>query len=105
MKKVLGIIVIGWIVQLSGVESISEQIEKIQNASPQERVELMNRLKLQIAQMNEAEREEALKTLQQKGSYKRMHFQHQRMNDGASGQLRQRMNLQSGGVNRQQGRQ
>jgi hypothetical protein len=105
MKKLLGIIVIGWVVQLSGADSIGEQIEKIQNAPPQERVEMMNRLKLQIAQMNEAEREEALNALQHKGSHKRIQFRHQKMNDGSGGQMRQRMNSQTGGVNRQQGRQ
>lgn len=105
MKRVLGTMVMGLVVQLSGAESIGEQIEKIQNAPAQERVELMNRLKLQIAQMNEAEREEALNALQQKGSHKRMQFQHQKMNDGTSGQPRQRMNTQTGGTHRQQGRQ
>lgn len=105
MKRVLGTMVMGLVVQLSGAESIGEQIEKIQNAPAQERVEMMNRLKLQIAQMNEAEREEALNALQQKGSHKRMQFQHQKMNDGSSVQPRQRMNTQTGGINRQQGRQ
>ena len=105
MKKSLWILLLGWIVQVNGDDSINEQIEKIQNAPAQERVEMMNRLKLQIAQMNEAEREEALNALQQKGSHKRMQFQHQKMNDGSSGQPRQRMNLQTGGTHRQQGRQ
>lgn len=105
MKKVLGIIVIGWIVQLSGVESISEQIEKIQNTPAQERVELMNRLKLQIAAMNEAEREEALKVLQKNGSNKMNQFRQKNSNDSSGSQFRYRMNSQAGGANPQQGRQ
>lgn len=50
---------------LFGVESINDQIEAIKNAPPAERVELMNRLKIQIAAMNEEDRANALNTLQQ----------------------------------------
>lgn len=50
---------------LFGDESINEQIEAIKNAPPSERVELMNRLKTQIAAMNEKDRANALDTLQQ----------------------------------------
>lgn len=105
MKKNLWILFISWIVQLNGADSINEQIEKIQNAPAQDRVEMMNRLKLQIASMNEAEREEALKTLQQSGSHKMMQFRHKSGTDGTGEQLRYRMNSQTGGMNRQQGRQ
>jgi hypothetical protein len=48
---------------LSGADSINEQIEVIQKASPQERVELMNKLKLQLATMNEQERSNAISAL------------------------------------------
>jgi hypothetical protein len=105
MKTIVLMICIGFITFVSGAESINEQIEKIQNVPTQERVELMNRLKLQIAAMNEAEREEALNVLQQKSSHKMNQFRHQNMNDGSGGQLRQRLNSSSGGTNRQQGRQ
>ncbi len=105
MKKILSILLAGWLIQLSGAESIDDQIAKIQNAPVQERVEMMNRLKLQIAAMNEAEREEALNALQQKSSHKMNQFRHQNMNDGSGGQFRQRMNSSSSGANRQQGRQ
>lgn len=50
---------------LFGDESINEQIEAIKHAPPSERVELMNRLKTQIAAMNEKDRANALNTLQQ----------------------------------------
>lgn len=105
MKNFLSILLAGLLIQLSGAESIDEQIAKIQNAPVQERVEMMNRLKLQIAAMNEAERGEALNALQQKSSHKMNQFRHQNMNDGSGEQLRQRMNSSSGGTNRQQGRQ
>jgi hypothetical protein len=105
MKKVLWILLAGWLVQLSGAESIDDQIAKIQNAPVQERVELMNRLKLQIAAMNEAEREEAMNALQQKSSHKMNQFRRQNNTDGSGGQYRYRIHSQTNGANRQQGRQ
>ncbi len=53
---------------LSGAESINDQIEAIHKVSPQERVELMNKLKLQLASMNEEERAKAIGMLQTKMS-------------------------------------
>lgn len=44
-------------------DSINTQIEMIQKAPPQERVELMNRLKVQLASMNEEERSIAISSL------------------------------------------
>lgn len=44
--------------------SIDAQIEAIKNAPQEERVELMNRLKVQIASMNEEERTNAIEALQ-----------------------------------------
>lgn len=105
MKKILWMLLSGWLVQVSGAESIDEQIAKIQNAPAQERVELMNRLKLQIAAMNEAEREEALNALQQKGSHKMNQFRYKNNADSAGMQYRYRINSQTSGANRQQGRQ
>lgn len=51
---------------LYGADSINAQIEAIQKASPQERVVLMNNLKLQLASMNEEARSKAIGTLQTK---------------------------------------
>lgn len=48
---------------LYGTDSINEQIQAIQKASVQERAELMNKLKIQIASMNEEERANAISTL------------------------------------------
>ena len=55
-------------------ESLNEQIEAMQHATPQERVAKMNRLKTQIASMNEEERLKAIETLQsmQNGSGQRL---------------------------------
>lgn len=45
-------------------DDISAQIEAMREAPPRERVEMMNRLKAQIAAMNEEERSSALQMLQ-----------------------------------------
>ncbi|MDP3300762.1 MAG: hypothetical protein Q8S36_02215 [Sulfuricurvum sp.] len=44
-------------------DSINAQIEMIQKAPSQERVELMNRLKVKLASMNEEERSAAISSL------------------------------------------
>ena len=49
---------------LYGADTINEQIQAIQKVSPQERAELMNKLKIQIASMNEEERADAISSLQ-----------------------------------------
>lgn len=64
MKTYLTIILLLSVATLLGDESINEQIEAIKNSSPQERVIRMNRLKVQIATMNEDDRSAALETLQ-----------------------------------------
>lgn len=48
---------------LHGSDSINEQIQAMQKVSVQERAELMNKLKIQIASMNEEERANAINTL------------------------------------------
>jgi hypothetical protein len=48
---------------LYGAGSINEQIQAIQKASPRERAQLMNKLKIQIASMNEEERADAISSL------------------------------------------
>lgn len=48
---------------LNASQSLNDQIEAIKHANPQERVELMNALKMKIAAMNEEERSNALETL------------------------------------------
>jgi hypothetical protein len=49
---------------LLSADTINEQIEAIQKATPQERAELMNALKKKLASMNEEERANAINTLQ-----------------------------------------
>ena len=44
-------------------DSVNEQIQAIQKVSPQERAQLMNKLKIQIASMNEEERADAISAL------------------------------------------
>lgn len=48
---------------LYGGDTINEQIQAIQKVSPQERAQLMNKLKIQIASMNEEERADAISAL------------------------------------------
>lgn len=89
---VLALFSVSW----AGDESINVQIEAIQHASPQERVAKMNRLKLQIANMNEEERLKALEQLQssQSGSPQRTQLQYkQGMNNGGAN-LGQQYHLQ-----------
>ncbi len=47
-------------------ENINEQIHALQNATPQERVELMNSIKEQLISMNEEKRIQTLETLRDK---------------------------------------
>lgn len=44
-------------------DSVNEQIQAMQKVSPQERSQLMNKLKIQIASMNEEERADAISAL------------------------------------------
>lgn len=94
---------------LFGVESINEQIEAIKNAPPSERVELMNRLKTQIAAMNEDDRSNALNALQQSrgGTGNRFQLKLHKGSSGESGGSMQRLRLHnsSSGSQKQQGRQ
>ena len=94
---------------LFGVDSINEQIETIKKAPPAERVELMNRLKTQIAAMNEEDRLNALNTLQQSrgGSGNRLQLQLHQGSSGENGGSMQRLRLHNSslGTQKQQGRQ
>ena len=51
-------------------EDIDAKMQKIREASPQERVKLMNALKREIATMNKNERDAAISTLQAKNKSK-----------------------------------
>lgn len=89
--------------------SINEQIEAIKNASPAERVELMNRLKTEIAAMNEEDRANAINTLQQSrgGAGNRLQLRLHQGSSQETGSPMQRTRLNNGslGGHKQQGRQ
>lgn len=85
-------------------DSISEQIEAIEHASPDKRVELMNKLKLQIAAMKEEERAEAIKALQQGGNPNARMYRNGIQNTTGSSS-RYQMNGSSNPLNRQRGNQ
>lgn len=88
--------------------SINEQIEAIKNSPPTERVELMNRLKIQIAAMNEEDRLNALNALQQSrgGAGNRLQLKlHQGSSGECSGSMqRLRLHNSSFGGQKQQGK-
>lgn len=83
---------------------ISEQIEAIERASPEKRVELMNKLKLQIAAMKEEERAEAIKALQQGGNPNAQMYRNGLQNPAGSSS-RYQMNGASNPGKRQRGNQ
>lgn len=64
MKIVLRVInlIIVTFLSLAG-QDIDEQMQMIREASPKERVEMMNKLKRQIVQMNQNDRAEAIEQL------------------------------------------
>lgn len=74
LNQIVVVILIGT-VTIFAAESINEQIEAVGNAAPQERVEIMNRLKLQIANMNEQERSKTLEMLRRGTNHSGMMFQ------------------------------
>lgn len=93
---------------LWGVESINDQIEAIKNAPPTERVELMNRLKIQIAAMNEEDRANALETLQQSrggsGSKLQLRIHQGGSGEGSGSMQRLQLHKNSSTGQKQQGR-
>ncbi|MFA5427667.1 MAG: hypothetical protein WC279_05625 [Sulfurimonas sp.] len=74
------------LLSVSSADDINEQIEAIKAAKGHERVEMMNRLKTQIAAMNENERSEALQMLQGNMQHAKNrsqnHLQHRMNQDG-----------------------
>ena len=62
LKTALAAVIVSTVL-LYGADPINTQIEAVQKASPQERVELMNKLKVQLASMNEEERANTISTI------------------------------------------
>lgn len=62
--KIYMILLVLGMINLINADSINEQIEAVKNADPSQRVEMMNRLKIQIANMNEQERSQTIEMLQ-----------------------------------------
>lgn len=90
-------IVIFSVTLLYGETSINEQIKAMREASAQERTELMNTLKIQIASMNEEQRVNAISAL-------RTEMGGKTMTSGASPAVQRMQQMQSGqqGMNVQQ---
>jgi len=66
MTKYFTILLFGSLLLAQGIQhtEIDAQIQKIKNADANERVKLMNAFKLKVAQMNQKERLNALKSIQ-----------------------------------------
>ena len=98
------IVLIGIIVSVSlftsllAVDSIDTQIAALQEASPAERVELMNTIKIQLSKMNDRERSAAIDQLRQKrgaaGSMQRQQQMGTMGNMGRQEQMNQRQGLE-----------
>lgn len=72
MKNFYRLLLLLFIYNYCQAEDINTQIEAIMQMKGQERVDSMNKLKSQIAAMNEQERENALQTLQGKMQQNRL---------------------------------
>lgn len=85
-------------VVFSNADDINKQIEALKEATPRERVEMMNSLKEKIAAMNEHERGNAIETLQEtlkkETGTNQNYFEH-RMNQNSSTGMR---NMQQRGM-------
>lgn len=66
-KRILIVMIIG-VFYVYGAQPIDEQIQAVLQASPSDRVRLMNQLKLQLASMNEQQRDSAIQMLKTKMS-------------------------------------
>lgn len=62
--KIYMILLAFGMINFVNADSINEQIEALKIADPSQRVEMMNRLKVQISKMNEQERSQSLEMLQ-----------------------------------------
>lgn len=75
--KIYMILLVFSMINLVNAQTINEQIEAVKNADQKQRVEMMNRLKIQIANMNEQERSQTLEMLQ-----KNMNFSNKTLQNG-----------------------
>lgn len=102
MYKILIYFLLFSLTSASHAQSINEQIEAIKSAQPKERVAMMNRLKLQIAAMNEEQRMQAINTLQRSKGMKqtnmqsRMHQVHINKGRNSIGQVKNLNNMPAG---------
>lgn len=63
--KLFAIIALSGAIFLLSAQTIAEQIEEIHKSSGEKRVELVNKLKTQIAELNQAQRQEAIESLKE----------------------------------------
>lgn len=88
MIAFFGVLVLGVFTHSSALD-VDAQIERIQSATPKERVELMNELKRHLAQMNQAERQVAITKLQEKMHSRTELLQHKKASQNKSAKMMQ----------------
>lgn len=76
VNVICGFILLGTI-SIYGNDSLTDQIQAMQKASPQERVQLMNQLKQQIATMNTEKRGALIQALQEQMGIKEQRQQNE----------------------------
>lgn len=107
--KIYMILLIIGMLSITNADSINEQIEAIKKAEPKERVEMMNRLKVQIAKMREQERFETLEMIQKNMSSSKNNFEganrNQNMNDRSNSMQQFRFKDRMPFGTKQQGKQ
>lgn len=90
-------------------DTINDQIEAIKNAPPAERVEMMNRLKIEIAAMNEEERANAIDALQKSrganGNKLQLRLHQGSMKEGGGAMQQLRLHNPSSYAPKRQGRE
>ncbi|MCI0500718.1 MAG: hypothetical protein L0Y61_03085 [Epsilonproteobacteria bacterium] len=80
-------------------QTIEEQLEAIQESSGKQRVELVNKLKLQIAELNEAQREEAIYLLQKNKMRNSQQKENHKMQQHGQSHTRPSQSIQNSGQN------
>jgi hypothetical protein len=88
-KKLVALALLGSLTTVFAEATIDEQIDAIQNAPAQERVQLMNQFKIRLRSMNEADREQAISALRN-----RTMQQQQTKNMQEDSQLRERNQIE-----------
>ncbi len=78
MMRLVIILLLSVVLSFAGSEEIIRLIEEVKKAPPEERYKVMNRLKLKLREMNQREREEAIKRVYMELKGERHEGRHER---------------------------